>query len=317
MYARYRLLRFLKFAAFFVSIFYIAWHISNKPELHDPALLFVPFQKSDNLLLLLIVILLMMLNWSIEAFKWKKLLESVEYISIAASLRAVLSGVTVSFYTPNRIGEFAGRILHLEPEHRVKGALATFVGSTAQVMITFQAGLLAFYVFRNQFIQDLNYSILIPVIILILLLPVLWLQIPHLAHLHFSKKILRRFPRYLEVFDHFNRRQLIQVYLLSAFRYFVFCTQQYFLLQMTGFNGSWMLSSGLSALSFLLITIIPSFAIGELGMRSGINLYVFNPWFDNVSGILFTTFMLWLINLAIPALMGATGLLYVKIRKSE
>lgn len=311
---RYNLLRALKFAAFVVSVVYVFWHIGNQPGFFSVDQLFEVL--TANASWFVVVFLLMLLNWSIEAFKWKLLLSTVESLSFMHSLRAVFSGVTVSFYTPNRVGEFAGRILHLDPGHRVRGALATFVGASAQVMLTFQAGLFALFYFREQFVKAALFPyIMIPSLIIIVLLPFLWLQIPKLSHLRLFSAILKRYPRYLEVFDHFRRRELLKVYGLSALRYLVFCTQQYLLLKIVGFNGGFLLGIGLAALSFFFITIVPSIALGELGMRSGVNLLVFFPYFANNAGILLVTFLLWFINLALPALAGALGILYIRIRK--
>lgn len=310
------MLRLLKVAGFVLSVFYIAWYISaRKPEMDDQRVLSELREKSGYLYG---VFFLMLVNWSLEAVKWRMLMISVEAVSFLRSLRAVFTGVTISFYTPNRVGEFAGRILHLDPEHRVRGALATFVGSTAQVMITLQAGLAALLYFREDFLNSVYRSWLIfPLSVIILVLPLAWLQIPRLAHIKHVGKLLNRYPSYLEVFDHYNRNQLMQVYLLSVLRYAVFCTQQYLLLTLFGFQGTWLLSTGLSALSFLLISIIPSIAMGELGMRGGINLYVFSTRFPDAAAILISTFLLWFINLAIPAMAGAIGLLYIKIRRTE
>jgi uncharacterized membrane protein YbhN (UPF0104 family) len=315
MLTRYRLLRIFKITAFLVSVVYITWYIvRTKPTLNDPS---VVSRIQDHFTWIAVVFILMLVNWSIEAIKWRMLLVSVESVSFLQSLRAVFSGVTVSFYTPNRVGEFAGRILHLDPEHRVRGALATFVGSTAQVMVTLQAGLAALIYFRTDFVNEKYQDmIIIPALLFIVILPVAWLQIPRLAYLKPVGKLLKHFPKYLEIFDHYSQRQMLLVYLLSFLRYGVFCTQQFLLLYSLGFAGSWILSAGLSALAFLVISIVPSIALGELGMRGGINLVIFTPYFNDGTAVLFTTFLLWFINLALPALGGAIGLLYIKIRKN-
>ena len=70
----------------------------------------------------------------------------------------------------------------------------------------------------------------------------------------------------------------------------------------------------LSGLSFLIITIIPSIAIGELGVRGSVNLTVFALANIDASLILIATFSLWLINLAFPAFIGSFGFLFVKLR---
>ena len=315
---RFRFLQILKIAAFVISILFIAWHVSEKPELHDPRLLSEPLKDPDKRAYLIPVLLLMLLNWSIEAVKWKQLMDPVEHIGFLQSIRAVLSGVTVSFFTPNRVGEFAGRILHLEPGHRIRGALATFVGGTAQAMITLQAGLVALLFFRHQLVSPPWVPLIAALaMITVILFPVIWLRIPYLAHWKLFSSLLQRYPRYLEVFDHYHAKQLTGVYFLSAFRYLVFCFQQFLLLKMFGFDESFLISIGLSAVSFLFITVIPGFALGELGIRGSINLLVFTPYLSNAGGILSVTFLLWLINLALPALFGAAGLLYIKIRKTK
>src|SRR5688572_25018804 len=58
---------------------------------------------------LIATILLMFVNWSIETIKWKLAVEKIQRISFFTAFRAVLSGVTFSVTTPNRVGEYFGR----------------------------------------------------------------------------------------------------------------------------------------------------------------------------------------------------------------
>jgi uncharacterized membrane protein YbhN (UPF0104 family) len=46
-----------------------------------------------------------------------------------------------------------------------------------------------------------------------------------------------------------------------------------------------------------------------------VNIAVFGMVVINSFGILAATFMLWLINLAIPALLGAVSMLYIRVKK--
>ena len=97
-------------------------------------------QDPSKLFLLIIVLILMGFNWFLETAKWKLLLEYISPTGWLRCLRSVLSGVTVSILTPNRIGEFAGRVLHLEKGVRVKAAIASVIGSMNQLLITILAG---------------------------------------------------------------------------------------------------------------------------------------------------------------------------------
>src|ERR1044071_1101258 len=68
---------------------------------------------------LVLVILLMILNWAIEAFKWKLTIEKVQEISFLTAFKAVLSGLSFSVTTPNRIGEYLGRVLYMKEGKRI------------------------------------------------------------------------------------------------------------------------------------------------------------------------------------------------------
>ena len=92
---------------------------------------------------LVFTFILMFLNWSLESYKWKYLLNKVEDISFYKAVKGVLSGLAIGFITPNRVGEFAGKIAYLKSENRANGALMSFVGSSAQLLVTIQVGLIA------------------------------------------------------------------------------------------------------------------------------------------------------------------------------
>ena len=67
------------------------------------------------------VFVLMVVNWTVEAAKWRIQLDGTEKFSIIQSLQSVLTGVAVSVITPNRIGEYVGRILYLKNVNKLQG----------------------------------------------------------------------------------------------------------------------------------------------------------------------------------------------------
>ena len=66
------------------------------------------------------VISLVFVNWGIEARKWQVLLRTLQPVSFFTAYKSVLSGVTLSINTPNRIGEYGGRILYVQEGKRIK-----------------------------------------------------------------------------------------------------------------------------------------------------------------------------------------------------
>ncbi len=99
-------------------------------------------QLKDNYFTILIVFIMMFLNWFLESLKWRFMISKIEAISLFQSFRAVFSGITVSAFTPNRVGEYAGRVFCLEKADRMQAVLITVIGSMAQLLTTIFFGLL-------------------------------------------------------------------------------------------------------------------------------------------------------------------------------
>ena len=61
----------------------------------------------------------------------------------------------------------------------------------------------------------------------------------------------------------------------------------------------------LTMVMLFIISIIPTIAISEIGIRGSVAVYLFSLVSANILGILSATFVLWVINLLLPALIGA------------
>jgi len=96
------------------------------------------------------VILLMIINWSLEAIKWKLSIRKIQQVSFGKALKAIFSGVSFSVSTPNRIGEYFGRILYMNEGNRLKTISLTIVSNISQLIVTLFAGALGLIVlFRD------------------------------------------------------------------------------------------------------------------------------------------------------------------------
>ena len=91
-----------------------------------------------------LVVLMMLLNWFLESLKWRFLISKIERVTIKRSVRAIFSGITVSAFTPNRVGEYAGRVFCLDKGDRIQAVLITVIGSMAQLITTIVFGLYRF-----------------------------------------------------------------------------------------------------------------------------------------------------------------------------
>ncbi len=103
------------------------------------------------------VFLLMFINWGIEAKKWQLALSKSGNISFFTSVKAIFSGTTMAFFTPNRIGEYMGRMVHLERKDRLPSVALTVVCSISQLLVTFVAGTIGLFILKEKIAAQYNH----------------------------------------------------------------------------------------------------------------------------------------------------------------
>ncbi|MBT8195807.1 MAG: hypothetical protein KJO64_05235, partial [Bacteroidia bacterium] len=100
---------------------------------------------------------------------------------------------------------------------------------------------------------------------------------------------------------------------ISVARYFVF-TLQFVLLLMLFCPEVGLLTAISRVLAlFLVQSIIPGTGITELATRGAWVLVLFDGMVDNTVALLTTTYILWAVNLFIPAIIGAFFILTMKL----
>src|SRR3546814_9635332 len=71
----------------------------------------------------------MLMNWFTESLKWQYLCLQFQPISLIKAIESVLCGLAWAVFTPNRIGEYGGRVLFLMPRKRIFGIIGMTVGA--------------------------------------------------------------------------------------------------------------------------------------------------------------------------------------------
>ena len=116
---------------------------------------------------------------------------------------------------------------------------------------------------------------------------------------------LARYLHYIRVLDEFTPKLLLRLLLLSFARYLVFVLQYILLLHVLKVEVGWQQGFWLISILYLVMAIVPSFAIADLGIRGKFSTELLSLYSTNTIGILSTTFGIWFINLFIPALAGS------------
>lgn len=272
-----------------------------------------------------LTIILVFVNWGIEAVKWQALMNVIQKMSFLNAFRSVLCGVTFSLNLPNRMGEYAGRVLYVEEGKRLQAVSLSIAGSIAQLIITVLAGCLgiAYLLFFNEsLIAPMGLSVfwcrvfLYGSIILLVILILFFFRLEWIVRMTEKLPFGKRVSKYIGVLKNFDAKVLLRLLVLSMLRYLVFILQYVLLLDVMNVEHYYWQSFWLITLLFWLLALIPSIAIAELGIRGTIAKTLF-AYSSNLIGILAVTFTIWSINLFIPALIGSLLILGIKSKTDK
>ena len=265
----------------------------------------LPLLKKNYFYLFLLFIL-MFIQWFVEAQKWRFLLFKVQYLKLRQSIKAIFSGLSVSFLTPNRTGEFLGRIIFIPKGNRIKASIITLIGNYSQLLTTITIGLISLFYLPNYFnidkYLDRNYYYIIIFFTLIIsnILYFFTNKIYDFASI-FSKK--NKYLSQIEVFKIYTKKELLIAYLYSMFRYIIFIIQYYIAFLTFEIHISLIDFVILKPIFLLLVTAIPTVSITDAGIRVSSALAIF-ALVDISTNIISATILIWLVNLVIPSLIG-------------
>ena len=262
------------------------------------------------------IVILMFINWGLESLKWKMMIKKVEEISFFKAVEAVCSGITVSFFTPNRVGEFAGRVFYLDKADRIKASLIAVIGSFGQTIVTVVFGGIALVVYCHEVLK-LDFYLFVGIAVItgamLTLLILFYFNTPFLTVLSDRISWLKKYHRYTEVFSYFSKRELLKVFVLCVLRFLIFSTQYYLLFIISDVHISLIDGFLMISMVFFTVTVVPTIALTEIGVRGASATYFIGLLSTNNFGILLASFTLWFINLVIPSVFGAVFVFNFKL----
>ncbi len=328
-----KLIKTAKFAILLATSVFIFYKLVYRYKINS---LFHQFSATDHtasFVFLAFAIILVFANWGLESLKWKWLIGKYETVSLALSFKAVLSGVCLSIVTPNQIGDFAGRVIHLQVLNKIKGSLITVIGHTAQVLITCFFGLFALWYLGNSIHQNqligaqssfLNklpniqlsqfWSLYIPLLFVFLMGLSIWIYLNLQSVYAYFKRFawLVKFEKYVQVFEAYSPKELFGILCISFFRYLVFLLQYYLLLVFFDVQIAPLSAVCCIIATFCVQSVVPSFFLLEIGLRGASALWFFGMFSSQTPAILMAAYSLWIINMMVPALMGMWFIYKVK-----
>lgn len=296
----------------------VAWVLYRKLNNHQNLLQFERLMRSLGtdivVTTLSVVIALMFANWLLEVVKWRYLCRHIERISLWKATQSVFCGLTWAVFTPNRIGEYGGRVLFLKPRKRIFGVVAMGVGALAQLVLTSVAGSLSIAWFLNRFfdigplwglalwLAAAGYS----AFFLILYFNVKWIN-------SWIRRIglLRKFHRFFEILTNYSRKELMVVFINSIARFVIFTSQYCILMLVIIPDIEFLPMLLLIFILFFVQAALPTLDLFDFGVRSVTASYLYAHITDHDIAVMAIASCIWFINLILPAILGSVFVLKI------
>ncbi len=326
---------FIRIAIVVIVYLYIYFEIFYRRNLSILSDLIKDVFESRLLLTFLIsATILMTANLLIEAAKWQYLIARVEKISLYTAVKAVFTGLSVSIFTPNRVGEFLGRVFFLDKTKPIEGIFMTVIGSLSQLLVTLVVGSIALAFFLPIYYPPYDFSTELMMGALYvfgffanIVFLGLYFNISFITDL--SKRIIKpqwkHMQHYIEVFSAYHTSELLRVLLMSLFRYAIFSMQFFLFLKAFGVPIS--LSEALMVIPviYIITTAIPTIALSELGVRGSVSIFFIGVFMhghplgvaDLELRVFAASTAIWLINIALPALVGTAFVFRLRFIKKN
>ena len=303
----------IKVAIVVLAYAYAGYRIATAPDIYLLPTYFSEMGLS-RCLVLAAILLLMPLNWTIETFKWQLLVRSIEpEIGFDKCIKAVMSGVTVGTITPNRAGEFAGRILFVQKANRAKASYLTIFGDTAQFCATVIFGIIGLLIIGNHISGAIPYNTLMIISAICgVAIIAIFIKFDSIVNaLGKTKFVKKRFEKYVPQCEICTKSKLITL-VLSLARYAVFCLQFYLSLRFFGIDIPAQSAFAAIFATYICTYLIPSIAAAELGIRVSFAILFIGIFTTQETAIALASLLLYLVNVGIPIAIGGIFLLKEK-----
>ncbi len=315
---------FLRAAILVVSFIFL--YVQFRKKVSSEGFFNQLFSISDEkgvVYILISVLMLMIINWGLEILKWRILTQRFTKLKFSHCIKGVISGITISMFLPNRMGDVAGKILWLRPGSRWKGFFANIYASFSQIIATLFVSSFAMLYFFTLNIPDFSHEIMGTSVfaLSIIILPLLLLAYFNLGFLSrllqkIRTKWIVRISSNLGILNIFSIHTRLIILLISLIRFLIYCIQFYLLLRLFGFPIAFFEGIMIISVVYFFITVVPQFAIAEVATRGALTIFVFDlygksaglPITGHEAILLLASTSLWLINLFIPAMAGLSML---------
>ncbi|PXY41572.1 hypothetical protein DMB65_06350 [Flavobacterium cheongpyeongense] len=279
------------------AFYFIYNQLANNDKL-DWHKFIILFRKNQSVLGIGFILLLSVLNRFFEILKWQNLAQVIHPISLAEATKQVLAALTAGIFTPNGVGEYAGKALYYPKYEAKKVVFLNLICNGIQMILTIIFGVFGLLYFNALYHVITSKTVLILFGGFLLILTVLF-SIKTISIRGYSiEKLIHKIN---EIKKPVHYKNII----LGICRYLVFSHQYYFLFLAFDVDLPYLTLMAAITSVYFLASSLPTFQFLDFAVKGSVAIYFFGIPGVNEWIVVFISTLMWFLNVVLPVVIGS------------
>ncbi|MFV5703870.1 hypothetical protein ACM55F_18595 [Flavobacterium sp. XS2P12] len=287
------------------AFYFIYNQLANNDKL-DWQKFIVLFQKNQSVGGIVFILFLSVLNRFFEILKWQNLVGFLHKIALGEATKQVLGALTAGLFTPNGVGEYAGKTLFFEKKDTKNVIFLNLICNGIQMILTVIFGILGLLYFNAQYdvITTKTVALLFGLLILVFLVSFLLKKFTIKGY-----SIERLIHKINEIPKPIHQKNIF----LALCRFLVFSHQYYFLFLAFDVDLPYLIVIATITSVYFLASSLPTFQFLDFAVKGSVAVYFFEILGVNEWIVIFVTTLMWFLNVVLPVVIGSYYVMNFKI----
>ncbi len=287
------------------AFYFIYSQLANNNKL-DWEKFLILFQKNQSVAGISFILLLSVLNRFFEILKWQNLVSYLHEISLPEATKQVLGALTAGLFTPNGVGEYAGKALFFEKSKTKKIVFLNLICNGIQMILSIVFGVFGLLYFNANYnvITTKTVAILFGLFFLVFVVTFLLKKITIKGY-----SIEKLIHKTNEIPKSIHQKNIF----LAVCRYLIFSHQYYFLFLAFDVDLPYLTMMATIASVYFLASSLPTFQFLDFAVKGSVAVYFFGILGVNEWIVVFISTLMWFLNVVLPVIIGSYYVMNYKI----
>jgi hypothetical protein len=283
-----------------IAAFYFIYHQLVSNDKLDWKQFLALVKEKQSILGIVFLLSFSVANRFLEILKWQNLVSYLRPISLYEATKQVLGALTAGVFTPNGLGEYAGKALYFSKKETKKVVFLNLICNGIQMILTIAFGTIGLFV-----IGYWKWSISIIILTCFLLLASFLSKKIKIKGYSIEKML----SKINEIPKSIHRKNII----LGTCRYLVFSHQYYFLFLAFDVDLPYVTLMANIAVVYFLASSLPSFQFLDFAVKGSVAVFFFGKLGVNEWIVVFISTLMWFLNVVLPVVIGSYFVMSFKV----